>query len=95
MIRIVKLTFKPEHIQDFYDFIAPYRAKINAVDGCQGVQILQDIANPNLIFTYSNWDREESLDTYRQSELFQHVWTTVKQWFGDKPEAWSMDEFCT
>jgi quinol monooxygenase YgiN len=92
MIRIVKLTFKLEHIQDFFDFIAPYREKINAVEGCHGVQMLHDKFNPNLIFTYSNWDREESLEAYRQSELFQHVWSTVKVWFGDKPEAWSLEE---
>jgi quinol monooxygenase YgiN len=93
MIRIVKLTFKPEHIQEFFDFIEPYRAKINSVEGCHGVQILQGIENPSQIFTYSNWDREESLEAYRNSELFQHVWSIVKVWFGDKPEAWSMEEF--
>lgn len=91
MIRIVKLTFKPEHFQDFLEFIEPYRLKINEVEGCHGVQFLSDMSNPHIFFTYSQWDNEESLDAYRQSELFQHVWTTVKQWFGDKPEAWSLN----
>jgi quinol monooxygenase YgiN len=92
MIRIVKLTFKPENFQDFLVFIEPYRPKINAVEGCHGVQFLSDITNPYIFFTYSRWDNPEALEAYRQSELFQHVWSTVKQWFGDKPEAWSVEQ---
>lgn len=91
MIRIVKLTFKPDNLQDFLDFIEPYCSKINSVKGCHGVQFLSDISNPHIFFTYSKWETELDLENYRQSELFQHVWTTVKQWFGDRPQAWSLN----
>lgn len=91
MIRIVKLTFKPEHREDFIRFIGPYREKITSFEGCKGVDFLNDIHDSNIFFTYSHWDNEASLHRYRDSELFQTVWATVKQWFAAKAEAWSVE----
>ena len=36
---------------------------------------------------------ENSLNAYRDTELFNQVWPKVKQWFTDKPEAWSTEIF--
>ena len=91
MIRIVKLTFKPEHSSDFVVFISNYREQISNFEGCEGVQFLNDKSNPNIFFTYSHWKHESSLEHYRNSELFKTVWSTVKQWFESKAEAWSVE----
>jgi len=93
MIRIVKLTFKSEHREDFIHFITEYRPQISNFKGCGGVKFLNDIANPNIFFTYSHWENEDALNHYRDSELFAKVWGTVKQWFELKAEAWSVEEF--
>ena len=91
MIRIVKLTFKEEHRQEFIDFVSEYKTHIESSRGCEKVDFLNDIANPNILFTYSHWESENHLNEYRNSDLFAKIWPHVKQWFDAKPEAWSVD----
>lgn len=92
MIRIVKLTFKATHIEDFLNHFETVKEKINAFPGCQGMKLLQDKSNKNVFFTYSQWEKAEDLDNYRNSELFGEIWPLVKTWFSDKASAWSVDE---
>jgi heme-degrading monooxygenase HmoA len=42
------------------------------------------------MFTYSQWDSEESLNAYRQTELFVQTWKRTKTLFQEKAEAWSV-----
>lgn len=88
--RFVKMTFKPEHIQDFKTLFNSKKEFIAAVEGCSHVELLQDINNPNVFFTFSVWEDPKYLEAYRQSELFADVWAKTKVLFGDKPEAWSL-----
>lgn len=92
LIRIVKMSFKPEHHIDFITQFESKRHLIAASNGCLGVELLRDISNPSLFFTYSTWQSETDLNSYRNSDLFNEVWNTVKQWFNDKPEAWSVNK---
>lgn len=89
--RIVKLTFKEEHIPKFKAIWQESRAKIAAFEGCHFVEMLQSKQPKNVCFTYSVWDHEDALNNYRHSELFQAVWAKTKVLFDDKPEAWSTD----
>ena len=91
LIRIVKLSFKTEHIQDFKDVFYTNENKIAGFPGCSSVTCLQDKNSPNIFFTYSIWDYESSLENYRNSELFNTVWGTVKKYFNDRPLAWSCE----
>ena len=89
IIRIVKLTFKTEHIVEFKSIFDVNESKIAGFTGCHSVSLLNDQNNPNIFFTYSHWDNEESLENYRKSDLFNEVWSTIKKFFDDKPQAWS------
>jgi quinol monooxygenase YgiN len=91
MVRIVKLEFKPEFIISFREVYTAVNQKILAMPGCNGVQLLQDITNKNIFFTYSNWDNEAALNNYRNSALFLETWQTIKPWFANKAEAWSVE----
>jgi quinol monooxygenase YgiN len=91
LVRIVKMTFTPEHTTDFVALFNERKQFIAASEGCEGVELLRDIANPNIFFTYSQWQSEKHLNQYRHSTLFDSVWATVKQWFAEKPEAWSVE----
>lgn len=93
MIRIVKLTLKPEHINDFLNHFETVKSNINSFPGCKGMRLLQEKKDGNILFTYSEWDSENDLENYRKSELFQSIWPTVKEWFGNKAQAWSTDEY--
>lgn len=92
MIRIVKLSFKENHRQDFLEFLELHKEKIRNFPGCGAVAFLNDLSDPTTFFTYSHWDSEDALETYRQSDLFKTVWSQVKQWFDQKAEAWSVEE---
>ena len=88
--RFVKMTFKPDHVERFKDIFSASKDLIAAMDGCNHVELLQDINNPNIFFTFSMWDDVRYLEAYRQSELFEGVWAKTKILFDDKPEAWSV-----
>jgi heme oxygenase (mycobilin-producing) len=89
LIRIVRMTFAPERTAEFLEIFKNSKNKIRAFEGCNHVELLQDLNNPNVYSTYSLWDSEEHLNNYRDSELFGSVWKATKALFADKPQAWS------
>lgn len=90
VIRIVRMSFMVEHTADFLQLFEQYQDQIRHFDGCCGLQLLQDIGQPNVFFTYSHWISPEALEAYRQSELFRQVWQQTKQYFNERPAAWSL-----
>lgn len=92
LIRIVKLTFKPENIPSFERIFQESKRKILSFEGCTKVELYQDLKNPNIFFTYSIWDKESDLEHYRSSDFFTSVWGKTKELFLEKPEAWSVNK---
>ena len=90
IVRIVKMTFKEDKLEEFFAFLEKMKAQIRAFPGCTMVEILQEIDNPKVVMTHSHWQSAEDLENYRQSELFKFVWSNTKIHFDDKPEAFSM-----
>ena len=90
LTRIVKLIFAADKVSDFLKTFDERKKMIASFEGCSSVELLRDLNNPNIFFTYSKWNNAQSLDNYRNSELFNTVWNTVKPWFAGKPEAWSV-----
>lgn len=90
LTRIVKLTFKPGYADDFVKVFNETRGRIAAFEGCKGVELLREIDQPGVFFTYSHWANTHSLDNYRNSELFKTTWAIVKKHFAARPEAWSL-----
>lgn len=94
-IRIVKMSFAKENVEEFLENFDINKEKIRAVDGCEFLQLLRDKDNTNQFFTYSFWNKQEDLDNYRQSDLFKGVWAKTKVLFNAKPEAWSVEKYVT
>ena len=90
LVRIVKLQFKEEKINDFLMHFETVKWKVASFPGCKGMKLLQDIKNPCIIMTYSIWDNEEALENYKNSNLFTTIWLSIKIWFDAKAEAWSL-----
>ncbi len=91
LIRIVKMTFAPEHIETFKSLFERQKTKIRAAEGCLRLELLQDKDSPEKFFTYSWWEGPQNLENYRNSELFISTWAETKILFAAKPEAWSLD----
>ncbi|MDF1697310.1 MAG: antibiotic biosynthesis monooxygenase [Saprospiraceae bacterium] len=87
--RIVKLTFKPEHIDEFKEIWSQSKELIAGFEGCYFVEMLETLHEENICFTYSVWENEAALNNYRHSELFNKTWARTKILFDGKPEAWS------
>ncbi|NNM19447.1 MAG: antibiotic biosynthesis monooxygenase [Croceitalea sp.] len=92
LVRIVKLTFKPENISSFEQIFEETKLNIRNFEGCRLLELYQEMDNPAVFFTYSYWDNAQALDNYRQSEFFKNVWSRTKILFAAKPEAWSVNK---
>ncbi len=90
--RIVKLTIHPDKMDLFVSMFKLSKPKIIGFGGCSQVKLLRANYPDNIVFTYSYWTDAESLERYRNSELFKEIWKNVKPLFAGKPEAWSVDE---
>jgi len=91
-VRIVKMSFHPEYIDQFLANFEMKREFIRKSPGCRLLELYRGKQNTNIFFTYSYWDQEEDLENYRNSDLFKGVWAETKVLFNDKPEAWSVDK---
>ena len=90
LVRIVKMTFHPEHIPAFLEVFEENKERIRASEGCTLVELYQDQQHKNLFFTYSYWEAESYLEKYRNSEFFKSVWSKTNPLFSEKPAAWSV-----
>ena len=91
-VRIVKMSFHEEHIPAFLENFELMKSHIRNSAGNRLLELYQDKSNPCIFFTYSYWETEQDLENYRQSALFDEVWSFTKKLFNDKPEAWSVDK---
>jgi len=95
IVRIVRMTFRPEEIQAFHEIFDSSKQKIRAFPGCQHLELHQDPADPRVRYTYSHWRSQDDLNAYRHSELFGQVWPRTKALFAEKPLAYSLQHMET
>lgn len=92
LVRIVKMSFEPAKIEEFLANFEVNKTKIRNFEGCAFLELYRDQNNTNIFFTYSYWNSEGDLNTYRHSDLFKNVWAKTKPLFNAKPEAWSVEK---
>ena len=95
LVRIVKMSFEPSKIEEFLANFEANKLKIRNFDGCDFLELYRDQNHTNIFFTYSYWNSEADLNTYRHSDLFKSVWAKTKPLFNAKPEAWSVDKLAS
>ena len=89
IVRIVKMTFRADEIEHFKAVFEESRHQIRSYPGVIYLELLQDKTDTTIFFTYSHWEKEEDLESYRHSELFKSVWSKTKPLFAKAAEAWS------
>ena len=90
LIRIVRLTFKPECVADFLAIFRASENEIRNMPGCRHLELWQDADTPQVYCTHSHWDSAADLDAYRRSALFGQVWPATKALFAASPLAFSV-----
>lgn len=93
LIRVVRMTFRPEERNNFLELFDQCKEKIRHFKGCSHLELLEDYNDPNVFSTYSYWEDEAALNAYRHSELFAEVWANTKSKFAAKPVAFSLKKF--
>jgi len=89
------MRFHEDKVESFLANFHEVKQQIRGFEGNQFLELYRDKEDPCVFFTYSYWDKEESLEKYRHSELFKEVWSFTKALFSAKPEAWSVDKLVT
>ena len=89
--RIVKMEFQEDQIASFLANFETVKHNIRHFKGCLHLELWRDKHQPTIFFTYSKWEKESDLETYRNSELFKGVWAKTKPMFVAKANAWSVD----
>lgn len=85
------MEFQSHKIDEFLTNFHANKEKIRAFEGCHFLELYQSKTAPETFFTYSYWESEDALETYRNSSLFKGVWKTTKALFAAKAQAWSVD----
>ena len=87
IVRIVRMRFSEDTINEFEAVFAKYADKISSQPGCSSVELVKDANDPFVRTTISRGDDEASLNNYRKSQLFGEVWPVTKKLFSSAPEA--------
>lgn len=90
LIRIVRMEFQADRLDEFDQLFDLNKQQIRAVKGCLSLELHRDLSASNVRYTYSTWTSEAALNAYRKSELFGQVWPRTKALFADKPQAFSL-----
>jgi heme oxygenase (mycobilin-producing) len=93
ILRIVRMHFTESSSKDFLEIFNLNKEAIRHFPGCSHLQLLKDAKAPLCYTTLSHWDKPESLEAYRNSELFEGVWSRVKPLFSKRTEAFSLEKF--
>ncbi|MCB0838871.1 MAG: antibiotic biosynthesis monooxygenase [Bacteroidetes bacterium] len=92
IIRIVRMEFQEDKIEEFQGIFENSKHKIRNFPGCLHLELHRDKHSPWVRYTYSIWESEEKLNNYRYSELFASVWPQTKALFSAKPMAFSLEK---
>lgn len=89
IVRLVKLSFRENEIDNFLSNFEIIKNSIRNFNGCLYLELLRDEQDPSIFFTHSHWESNEALQSYRHSDFFKNIWAETKSKFDKKPEAWS------
>ena len=87
LLRTVRMTFRPDRVEEFLDMFWQVQSQIAAAPGCQHLELWSDARYPNVLTTYSEWSHPDDLEAYRQSALFKETWARTTPLFAAAPVA--------
>jgi len=89
------MTFREGEATKFLENFDVVKTQIRGFNGCEYLELWNDIDDASTFFTYSKWQSAEHLNAYRNSQLFKETWKFTKALFAEKASAWSIKEIRT
>lgn len=93
IVRIVRMHFTEEGVEKFLTIFQANRDAIRNFQGCTHLELLRDLHNAHVFTTISHWENADSLERYRNSQLFASVWGRVKILFSERTQAYTLENF--
>lgn len=90
ILRIVRLSFHEDKIDEFIEIFESTKTQIRSFEGCTHLELMKDLHQPNVFYTYSKWVSDDALEAYRNSSLFKETWTKTKLLFNASASAYSL-----
>jgi len=90
LLRIVRMEFEKDKIDQFLEIFASGKPKIEQFEGCHEVELYKDSKEDQVYFTHSIWESEVHLNNYRASDFFKGTWSKTRKLFAKKPRAYSL-----
>jgi heme-degrading monooxygenase HmoA len=87
IIRIVRMSFRPEALEAFEQLFQRTAPRIRAVEGCRRLELWKSVSGDHVRTTFSLWESEGHLDAYRSSELFRTTWARARELFSARAVA--------
>ena len=87
------MHFTEAGVEEFLYIFNKHKEAIRNFPGCSHLQLLKDADDSTIYTTLSHWNKAESLENYRKSELFSQVWGRVKTLFTERSQAFSLEKF--
>ena len=87
------MHFTEAGVEEFLQIFKENKDAIRNFEGCSHLQLLKDVDDPLTYTTLSHWEDAQSLENYRNSELFGRVWGSVKTLFSERSQAFSLEKF--
>ncbi len=84
------MEFNPEKVEEFSEFFRRNKERIGSFAGCISLRLHRDAKLEHVFYTVSVWESEDALEAYRNSELFNQLWSFAKARFAGKPLAFSL-----
>ncbi|MFY0599777.1 MAG: antibiotic biosynthesis monooxygenase [Cyclobacteriaceae bacterium] len=92
IVRIVRMTFQEDKIDEFLGVFEEVQDRIRNFEGCSHLELCRDSKEANILCTLSHWESETHLDSYRESALFLSTWAKTKVFFAASPIAFSLSK---
>lgn len=90
LLRLVRLTLRPDCVPEFLQLFEQSRAQIRQQPGCQHLALWADADQPHTYYTLSHWNDAPALNAYRRSALFGAVWPATKRLLAAPAQAFSL-----
>lgn len=84
------MHFREDKVEDFKKMFNETYGRIRNFDGCRFLELYQDEKDAAVFYTMSKWENGDSLDVYRNSDLFRQTWAITKSYFAAPPLAYSL-----